>query len=312
LENDKSKLIFDTKDIHFHNTAFKGKDVYIDIPKSCDKACLNSSIVGINKELLLSNPLSKQVTTPPSKLEVNNFKCVDNHMNSNNNYGIYIIENLMLGQDIITDARLLDYYDRPADTTQFVVSGENDDHKINGSNALVSCPVFRGIRVTGEKINIFSKKNFSITITSKHGSNSNLKILSVELIIQLSPCHPGFHYDNITQTCVYYIDSDIVSCSGSTSYAYINRGYWFGEVDDKATVTVCPNNYCDFTCCKTANGYFKLSPVKEDQCNSRRFGTACGSCKEGYTLSFDSIKCVNLDRCTTGQTVLVVTLSILF
>ena len=101
-----------------------------------------------------------------------------------------------------------------------------------------------------------------------------------------------------------------MSCSGSTSS--IKRGYWFGEVDGKATVTICPNNYCNFSCCETANGFFQLSPVRTNQCNSERSGTACGSCKEGYTLSFDSIECVSVDKCTTGQTVLVVTLSILY
>jgi len=101
-----------------------------------------------------------------------------------------------------------------------------------------------------------------------------------------------------------------VSCSGGTSS--IKRGYWFGEVNDKATVTVCPYNYCDFTCCETANGFFKLSPVRADQCNSHRSGAACCSCKEDFTLLFDSIECVNVDKCTTGHTVPVVTLSILY
>jgi len=49
-----------------------------------------------------------------------------------------------------------------------------------------------------------------------------------------------------------------------------------------------------------------------NQCSSHRSGTACGSCEESYTLSFDSVDCVNVDKCTTGQTVLVVTLSMIY
>jgi len=49
-----------------------------------------------------------------------------------------------------------------------------------------------------------------------------------------------------------------------------------------------------------------------NQCNSHRSGTACGSCEEGYTLSFDSVDCVNVNKCTTGQTVLVATLSMIY
>jgi len=101
-----------------------------------------------------------------------------------------------------------------------------------------------------------------------------------------------------------------VSCSGSTSS--IKRGYWFGEVYGKATVTTCPKSYCNFSCCEVANGFLELSPVRANQCNSQRFGPACGSCKKGFTLSFDSIECVSFDKCTTGHTVLVVTLSILY
>ncbi|XP_065892258.1 uncharacterized protein [Dysidea avara] len=132
----------------------------------------------------------------------------------------------------------------------------------------------------------------------------------MKLITELSPCHPGFHYDNDTQRCVCYNDSDIVFCSGSTSS--IKRGYWFGEVDSKATVTVCPNNYCNFACCETANGYYELSPMRINQCNLQRNGTACGSCEDGYTLSFDSVECVSISQCTTGQTALIVTLSIIY
>ena len=40
--------------------------------------------------------------------------------------------------------------------------------------------------------------------------------------------------------------------------------------------------------------------------------TANGSCKEGYTLSFDSPDCINVNKCTTGQTVLLVTLIVFY
>ena len=149
-----------------------------------------------------------------------------------------------------------------------------------------------------------------MTITSHDGSTSDLKTISTKLIIELSPCHPGSHYDNGIQSCVCYNDADIVSCSGSTSS--IKKNYWFGEVNDQATVTFCPNNYCNFTCCEATNGYYQLSPVRIDQCNSYRSGTACGSCQGGYTLSFDSVECVNVSKCTTGQTVLVIMLSVLY
>ena len=50
------------------NTAFSGNSAYLDIPTSCDEACLNRSIVGVNKETLKHGPLSEHIHTPPSKL----------------------------------------------------------------------------------------------------------------------------------------------------------------------------------------------------------------------------------------------------
>ena len=99
-------------------------------------------------------------------------------------------------------------------------------------------------------------------------------------------------------------------CSGSSST--IKRGYWFGSVTGKPTITFCPINYCNFTCCETSNGYYHLSPVRTDQCRSHRSGTACVSCKYGYTLSFDSTECVSIESCTAGQTVLVILLTVTY
>ena len=97
------------------------------------------------------------------------------------------------------------------------------------------------------------------------------------------------------------------SCNSST----IKRGYWFGSVTGKPTITFCPINYCNFTCCETTNGYYHLSPIRDDQCRSHRSGTACGSCTSGYTLSFDSTERVNVESCTAGQMILVINSDIL-
>ena len=80
----------------------------------------------------------------------------------------------------------------------------------------------------------------------------------------------------------------------------------------KPTVTFCPINYCNFTCCETSNGYYQLSPVRDNQCRLHRSGIACGSCEEGYTLSFDSAECVHVDTCSIGRTLLVVGLIVLY
>ena len=306
-----SVITFSTTGINFsNNTALRGSDVYVDIPTSCNDTCLQNSIIGTNNYSFINSSLHRYIDTPPKILEFyNTTTCIEN--GTNKNCQTYLTRNIMLGEEIIIDACVLDYYDQPVDGTLFIIYSENGEHQlISGSSyvLVVTCEGFRGIRIIGEEVS--DVVNYSITITSHDGSKSDLKTISLKLITELSPCHLGFHHDNDTRRCVCYSDSDIVSCSGSTSS--IKRGYWFGEVDDKATVTVCPNNYCNFACCETANGYYELSPMRINQCNLQRSGTACGSCEDGYTLSFDSVECVLVSQCTTRQTALIVTLSIIY
>jgi len=50
-----------------------------------------------------------------------------------------------------------------------------------------------------------------------------------------------------------------------------------------------------------------LSPLRKNQCRSHRSGRACDNCEEGWTLLFDSAECERVEKCTAGQTVLVLT-----
>ena len=152
--------------------------------------------------------------------------------------------------------------------------------------------------------------NFSINITLNTVFNPTWRQILVNLIIELSPCHLGFWQYPKSLKCECYNANDIVFCSDATST--IMRGYWFGSIAGKPTVTLCPISYCNFTCCETSNGYYQLSPVRDNQCRSHRTGTACGRCIKGYTLSFDSPECVKVESCTVGKTVLVSSLILVY
>ena len=80
----------------------------------------------------------------------------------------------------------------------------------------------------------------------------------------------------------------------------------------KPTVTFCPIDYCNFTCCETINGYYHLSPVRDNQCMLHRSGTACGDCEVEYSLSFDSTECIHMKVCTIPQKAILVILIILY
>ena len=276
------------------------KSIYINMPKSCNKSCLFKSIKGTDLP----------VATSPSKLILYNpAKCIHGNITE---CDTYYINNIMLGQEITLDACALDYYDQPiGGVTEFTVNGYHHSYTMSGSKVIsVLCNhTTQGISVTGS-LNFNISYNYSVVISLHVVRISESKIISVNLTVELTQCHPGFSYFNKTQKCECYNTKNIISCSGSNST--IKSGYWFGSVNGIPTITCCPNDYCNFTCCEINNGIYHLSPVRANQCRQHRTGIACGNCEQGYTLSFDSSTCIPVEKCTVGQMVLVITLSLLY
>ena len=129
--------------------------------------------------------------------------------------------------------------------------------------------------------------------------------ISVSLSIELSSCRTGYIFDKSQKQCVCYPYSDIVHCSEHSLEIKIT--YWIGFFTKQHyTSSICPNNYCNFAKhTETSLGYYDLP---DDQCNSHRTGVACGECKSGYTLAYDSPKCINKDKRSARITILVLVL----
>ena len=282
-----------------------GNLLYIDVPKSFNSSCLSHRIVGVNNYTLNQGTLDKNVATSPKILKF--YDSVKYIGNEGAQCEEYYINNIMLGQEISIYPCLLDHYNKPAEVMQFKIIGEkNLNYSVHGLEyASISCNnAIEGISIVGAKTKAL---NYSIYFTSYATAR---EIICANLTVKLSPCHLGFKYLSKSQKCECYNYSRIVSCSGSSSI--IARGYWFGHVTSTPTVTICPINYCNFTCCRTTNGYYHLSPERTNQCRQHRDGTACGNCVKGYTLPYYSSECVNTDQCTTAWTVVVVTLTVLY
>ena len=292
------------------NTAgVAGSLLYIDVPKSCSNSCLTDRIVGVSNDTLYQGTLDKNIATSPKLLKFNETaKCISSKSAQCEKY---YIDNIMLGQEILIYPCLLDHYNNPAEVTQFRIIGEKNQnyYSVHGLEyASISCNnAIEGISIVGNKTISDIPLNYSMNFTSYATVR---KVISTNLIIELSPCHLGFQYQSKSQRCECYSKGEAVSCSGSSSA--IKRGYWFGYVTGIPTVTFCPINYCNFTCCKATNGYYHLSPVRTNQCRQHRDGTACGNCVKGYTLPYYSSECVNTDNCTTAWTVAVVILTVLY
>ena len=264
---DQSVINFNITNIHFYNNHARtaGSSVFINVPTLCNSSCLHNSVMGVHEDGLQHNELSNHIITSPRKLEL--YKpayCIDY---SNVECNSYYVKNIMLGQEILIDACMYDYYDRPISTEEFIVSSADDqDYYIPGSQyILISCNhTFQGISIIGNNTTPVLPFNYSMTIASYVARKPEMKTISVNLTVELSPCHSGFWYHNTSQRCECYNSTNIVFCSGSSST--IKRGYWFGSVTGRPTMTFCPINYCNFTCCETTNGYYHLSPVRDNQC----------------------------------------------
>ena len=289
--------------INFTNNIAKisGNSVYQDTDEFCNANCLSDRLVGISSEF---------VNTPPNVLKFYDpAVCIDN--DNNTQCHNYYLQDIRLGTNIAIPACVLDYYNQTVDSTQFLIHSEAHPNLffIGPEQVLISRNSFEGISIMGNQT-LLKPTNFSINITLNVAVNSNWKQLLVNLIIELSPCHPGFWQYPNSEKCECYNASDIMFCSGSSST--IKRGYWCGSVIGKPTVTFCPENYCNFTCCETSNGYYHLSPVRDDQCRSHWSGVACGRCDEGYTISFDSVECIHMKKCSIGLKILLFVLIILY
>ena len=294
----------DERSIQFQNNKakFKGNSVYLDITESCNSSCLNSKIIDIKNDLIITPPNVLKFYDPAICIDTDN----DTQCNS------YYVQNIMLGSEIIIPTCVLDYYNNVVmDSTQLMAHTESNSNYFNNvqKDILLSCNLFQRFRVMGNQT-LATLQNYSINFSLNVDHNADWKQITTVLVIELSPCYLGFWQYPESQQCECYNANDIVFCSGNNST--IKRGYWFGNVTGKPTITFCPINYCDFTCCETTNGYYHLAPVRDNQCKSYRSGAACGGCTYGYTLSFDSTECVSLQSCTVGKMVLVIMLTVTY
>ena len=289
-----------------NNAGTTGSSVYMNLPRQCNSTCFTESVVGMTKKGLQSF-----ITTSPNKIQLysSNIQCIE--YVTDTECDLYYMQNVMLGQKISLNACMYDYYNHPGNVALFSIIGtSNQGYHLDSNNIVITC------NHTLELASIYGNNsirfNYSIEISLYDSRQSESKEVLTKLLVELSPCHPGFSYYKKLRKCecYNYASGDIVFCSGSSST--IKRGYWFGNVTGKQTIAFCPINYCNFTCCETSNGYYHLSPVRDNQCRSHRTGAACGSCKYGYTLPFYSTDCINEDNCTVLQTVIVVVLTVVY
>ena len=291
-----------------------GNSLYFNIYEFC---IIDTNVSSINSlfyfpyKFNYSEAYNKSIVTSPHSI-VLYFPNDDGSYISKN---IVFIRNKILGKEITFTGAVLDYFNNSAEPTQFHVKclhGCNHRLANNHDWLLVDNVSLLTITLTGSRID-FNPVNITLSLTSILASFN--KQITLQLIIELSPCYSGYFYNINSKKCICYNHKDIVGCYDD--YNEIKRGYWFGNITDpsKPTVSLCPSRYCYFGKHRneTRQGYCILPSASDDQCHVHRTGVACGECKPGYTLAYDSPDCINkLHKCSPGMSVLVIVLTILY
>ena len=318
-----------------------GNSLYFSVPKFCSvntnvsefgsilyipcqfnySQLVNDKMTNIpcNLDYTLLNGTGAPIVTSPHDLRLYFPFGNGYNISSTSDGNVYFVRNNILGHPVKYTGAVFDYFGKPTEPVQFkvelhclhdticssyILTGGNYDNIMTQS---IDNFTILSVSIKGKEVDA-KPMNLSVTLTSL---SYLLKKITTKLIVELIPCidRAGYTYSENSQMCVcYHIN---VKCS--TDGNEIKKGHWFGSITSKATTSLCPNRYCDFTNRKrTSKGYFELPNTINAQCNDHRVGRACGECSSGYTLSYDSTDCISVDQCGTGWTVLVVTVTCLY
>ena len=302
----------DNSMVSFSNNAagIAGNSVYFSISHLCNISSLLDVVTGFN--FSKTGALGKELVTSPNELALYSPAVF---MGNTNSIAIYKLNGIMLGQAITIPVCVLDYQKSPAGRMLFQVTRVdfNQNYSLIASNFIsISCESLgtSNIHVIGKPPEAVDNSSVTIQFASSYKSGMNWRSIKINLIIELSPCRAGYFYDDELKQCVCYERRNVVSCLDGN--ATIMKGYWFGMVNDQPTVTNCPVNYCNYKNCEIATGICTLPPSLDEQCMPHRTGPACGNCVEGYTLSFDSVECINTNKCSVALTVFVVFIALIY
>ena len=293
-----------------------GNSIYFSIPQGChvitdpnDK----SSLLYVPNKFSYFQPAyikSPPTVTSPYRIKLHS-PAIWIH-NSSNDYSIQ--EPKMLGEPIQINASVLDYFNNITEPVTFFINCETcgDDYVLSTYQITVHYQSLHEFKVFPSSLasgDVMTYTNISVTLLAI--LSPVYKSISATLLIELSPCRTGYLFGKTQQQCVCYLYPDIVHCT--EQYVEIKIGYWVGPLTEHYTSSICPSNYCNFAKrTESSPGYYDLPRKPDDQCSSHRTGVACGECKSGYTLAYDSPDCINTDKCSAGMTILVIVLTILY
>ena len=297
------------KSVTFTNNAATeaGNSIYYNIPTDITPTSVDSIIHIPSKFNYSGKSYHNEIATSPYNLMLSSpaictsEKCDDG--------GHYRVDNIMLGEEFIFTAKVVDYFNDSAEASMFLVqiSDTYEEYSLTGFSkykiVLIQENPLHNITIVGKEVT-----NYNTTITLHLSPvigtvTSKIRDIDVCITVLLHPCKTGFNYDNQKQKCTCNNILDLVQCTVNT--VRIKKGYWCGHLDGNIIVSICPNSYCDYPLCDITEDYCDLSSVQDYQCRSHRTGAACGNCEDNYTLAFDLEDCIPTSNCHIWLTILI-------
>jgi len=315
------KFQYQTIQFAKNSAGIAGNSVYFNVHQKCKiDGNYNStdSILYVPYRFKYDEPCSKTIVSSPRSLML--YFAEDNGVQTGEN--IYLVKNNILGHRILFNGFVFNYFNYSAAPTQFDIqcyqNCKNDiqcnqncesDIELDNKHVLVDNVSSLSLILSGKQV---MPKGRNVTLKFTSTPETFNKIISVSVVVELVPCSPGYFYNRTSKRCDCYHHQDIVECLDN--YNEMKRGYWFGTVKNTTTVSLCPNQYCEYGKHrkKTRPGYCIIPQELDDQCKPHRTGVACGDCSSGYTLTYDSPDCVNYHHCSPVMTTLVLVLTILY
>ena len=116
--------------------------------------------------------------------------------------------------------------------------------------------------------------------------------LSVEIIVQDCETLVGFTLDNVSGVCVCMdqLKNRNMICSIDSKIITRQPPHWLGNYSNHLLL----HDNCPYDYCKPGQVQIvMIEPNISDQCAFNRYGTLCGSCREGFSHVFGSSRCLN-------------------
>ena len=126
--------------------------------------------------------------------------------------------------------------------------------------------------------------------------------LLVEIVIQNCETFVGFVLDNASGvcTCIVELREINMTCDIGTRQITRQPPYWLGNYSNSLLLhDNCPYDYCKPFSVQIA----MAEPNISEQCAFDRYGTLCGSCREGYSHVFGTSRCL---RCSNTYLLLII------